>query len=89
MIIIGKWLGLITNASPYSIPPESAVTQVNLQALIPGELDVRKGLTSVTFTTHSGSTSPIVSVFSYQHSTTPHTVYQNSAGRIFVGKGAS
>lgn len=89
MIIIGKWDGLNTNSSPYSTPPTSAVTQVNLQCLVPGELRTRNGLTSVSFTTHTGTTSPVVQAIHYQNGTAPNVVYHNAAGQVFVGKGPS
>ena len=89
MIVIGKWDGLITNASPYSVPPTAAITQVNIQCLVPGELRSRQGLTSVSFTTHTGTTAPIIRAVHYQNGSVPNIVYQNSAGKVFVAKGAS
>jgi len=46
MIVIDKWQGLVTNASPYAVPPGAAVTQVNFQCLSPGAISVRMGVTS-------------------------------------------
>lgn len=89
MIVIDKWGGLVTNASPYAVPPTAAATQVNMQCLAPGELNVRSGRTSVTFATHTGSTSPVIQVTHFQHGTTPHIVYQNAAGAVYVAKGPS
>lgn len=86
MITIDKFAGLATNASPYSIPPGAAVTQVNVQVILPGMLTVRDGLTTVSWTTHTGSTEPIVRSINYQHSTYPQVVYQNSAGAIYVAR---
>lgn len=88
MIVIDKWAGLVTNASPYSLPPGAAVTQVNLQVLSPGRLVVRPGLNAVSFSSHAGSTAPIVRAFRYP-AQTESVVYQNSAGKIFVAKGPS
>ena len=88
MITIDKFAGLVTNASPYSIPPGAAVTQVNLQVISPGQLNVRPGSTTVSFTTHTGSTSPIVKAFRYPGEP-EGIVYQNSAGTIFVARGPS
>ena len=62
------------------------MTQVNLQCISPGQLNVRPGTTSLTFTTHTGSTLPIVKAFRYPRST-EQIVYQNNAGKIIVGKG--
>jgi hypothetical protein len=88
MIAIDKWPGLVTNASPYSLPPGAAVTQVNLQVLSPGQLTVRPGLNAVSFASHTGSTLPIVRAFRYP-AQTEAVVYQNSAGKIFVARGPS
>lgn len=87
MIVIDKWSGLVTNASPYALPVGAAVTQVNLQVLAPGQVTVRPGDATVSWTTHTGSTAPIVAAVRYQHSTTENVVYQNASGGIFVAKG--
>lgn len=87
MIVINQWGGLATNASPYAIKPGTAVTQVNLQSLAPGSVVVRDGLTSVSFTTHTGSTQAVIQTFHFQHGTLPHVVYQNASGHIYVAKG--
>jgi hypothetical protein len=84
MISIDKWAGLVTNASPYAIPPGAAVTQVNLQVISPGKVSVRPGYTAVSFTSHTGSTQPIRAMFRYPRSG-ESIVYQNSAGQIIVG----
>lgn len=42
-----QWQGLITNASPYAIPPGSSVEQVNAQTNKPGQLSSRKGMAVV------------------------------------------
>lgn len=44
---IDRWLGLFTNASPYSIPVGANVSQTNLQIRRPGELTPRSGMDSV------------------------------------------
>lgn len=89
MIVIDKWTGLATNASPFVIPPTSSATQVNLQCLEPGEIASRAGMTTVTFTTHTASTSPVVQCVHFQHGLVPQIVYQNAAGRLYVAKGPS
>lgn len=88
MIVIDKWAGLVTNASPYSIPPGASVTQVNLQCLRPGELACRPGLNAVSFSSHTGSTSPVVSMMRVPGST-ESLIYQNSAGQIRIARGPS
>lgn len=85
MIVIEKWAGLVTNASPYAIPPGAAVTQVNLQAIVPGQISVRPGTASVSFATHAATTSPVVRMFRYPRDT-ENVVYQNSLGQIRVGR---
>lgn len=87
MIVIDKYAGLATNASPYSLPPGAAVTQVNVQVLVPGQIQVREGLTTVSWTTHTGATEPIVRAIHFQHSTFPQVVYQNADGGLYVAKG--
>lgn len=86
MIVIEKWAGLVTNASPYAIPPGSAVTQVNLQVISPGQVVVRPGTAGVSFSSHTGSTHPILQAFRYPRDT-ESIVYQNAAGKLFVAKG--
>lgn len=88
MIIIEKWAGLVTNASPYSIPPGSAVTQVNLQVISPGQLVVRPGTEAVSFASHTGSTAQIVRAVRYPRQN-DNVVYQNSEGRVFVARSPS
>lgn len=88
MIIIEKWAGLVTNASPYSIPPGAAVTQVNLQLVSPGQLVVRPGTTAVSFASHTGSTAPIVRAVRYPRQN-DNIVYQNAEGRLFVARSPS
>lgn len=87
MIVVEKWNGLVTNASPYAIPIGAAVTQVNLQALVPGRLSVRPGLNAVTFSSLTGGTAAIRSALRYPDEQA--IVYQDSLGVIRVGKGPS
>jgi hypothetical protein len=44
---IEKWVGLVTAASPYSVPPGGAVEQNNLQVRKPGQLTPRPGMSLV------------------------------------------
>lgn len=88
MISIDKWAGLVTNASPYAIPPGAAVTQVNLQVLSPGRLTVRPGTAAASFSSHTGSTQSIVRAFRYPGAVEA-VVYQNSSGSIRIAKGPS
>ena len=88
MISIEKWAGLVTNASPYAIPPGAAVTQVNLQVISPGNVTVRPGTAAVSFSSHTGATAPIIRAFRYPRSE-ENIVYQNSEGKIFVARSPS
>jgi len=89
MITIEKWAGLATNASPYAIPPGAAVTQVNLQVINPGQMVVRKGATTVTFATTSGTTVPVVKAMRTPFGGVEKVIYQNSSGQVFVAQGPS
>lgn len=88
MIVIEQWSGLVTNASPYSIRPGAAVTQVNMQVLSPGELSVRPGTVGVTFTKHTGSTEGIWRAFRYP-SPTESIIYQSRDGVVRIAQGPS
>jgi hypothetical protein len=87
MIVIEKWGGLVTNASPYVLPPGAAVTQVNLQAIAPGRLQVRPGLAAMSFSSLTAGTAPIRSALRYP--TGNSVIYQDAAGAIRVAVGAS
>lgn len=87
MIIVEKWGGLVTNASPYAIPPGAAVTQVNLQALVPGRVSVRPGLNAVSFASLTAGTTAIRAAIRYPD--TESILYQDAAGAIRVGRGPS
>lgn len=86
MIVIEKWAGLVTNASPYALPPGAAATQVNLQVLNPGQIVVRPGLVNVSWATHTAGSTTVVKIANFQNSTFPQLVYQNAAGGIYVAK---
>lgn len=81
MISIEKWAGLVTNASPYSLPPGAGVTQVNLQAINPGQLLVRPGLNAVTY---SGSTGSHVRSAIRYPGASERVVWQDANGGIYV-----
>jgi hypothetical protein len=87
MIVIEKWGGLVTNASPYVLPPGAAVTQVNLQAIAPGMLSVRPGRAAVSFVSLTAGTAPIRSAIRYPENNA--LVYQDGGGAIRVGLGPS
>lgn len=87
MIVIDTWRGLVTNASPYALPPGAAVTQTNLQCRRPGELTARDGQTLLTVTTHTGTTVPIIEMFRAPLAGVEAVIYQNLSGHLFVARG--
>lgn len=56
---IRKWLGLVTAASPYTLPPGAASEQNNLQLLNPGQLVPRPGMSPLPAT----ATSAVVALY--------------------------
>lgn len=87
MIVIDTWKGLVTNASPYSLPPGGAVSQINFQCRRPGELSARNGQTGVTFTTGNGGNGAIVEMFRCPVGTSEAVMYQTSGGQVYLAKG--
>lgn len=57
------WGGLVTNASPYAVPPGAATEQTNLTNTIPGQLSCRKGMLPVRFVE---SPPALVDVYPYE-----------------------
>lgn len=49
------WGGLMTNASPFALPPGAAVEQVNLCADVPGQIYTRGGMRPVAFVQPAGA----------------------------------
>jgi hypothetical protein len=89
MIVIQKWPGLITNASPYALPPGAAVTQVNVQARTPGALIVRDGMTGVAFASVAAGTAAIQRAIRAPCGGQERIVYQDAAGAVRVAAGPS
>lgn len=80
MITIDTWKGLVTNASPYSIPPGAAVTQVNLQCIVPGQLNVRLGHTTLSFSSGTAGATAVRSAMRYPNGNA--IIFSDSAGNI-------
>lgn len=87
MIIITKWAGLATNVSPYALPPGAAVTQVNVQCINPGQVTVRPGMTTTSWSTHSASNVPVTTIRRFQNGTLETVVYQNASGGMYYARG--
>ena len=58
-----KWVGLVTYASPYMVPPGAGVEQDNLHSRIPGQLTVRNGMRVVAFSDHEPEEVPVITDF--------------------------
>lgn len=89
MIVIQKWPGLITNASPYAIQPGAAVSQVNVQVIRPGQLSARDGLSAVTWSSVTATTSPVRRAFRAPCNGQERLVYQEASGAVRVAVGPS
>jgi len=87
MIVIDTWRGLITNGSPYALPPGAAVTQANFQCRVLGELNARNGQTSVTFSTHSAGATQVVEMFRCPIGAAESVIYQSADGHIRIARG--
>jgi hypothetical protein len=83
VIVVDRWLGIVSNASPYALPPGAAVVQHNLQAIAPGQLTPRPGITSIAFSSADSTSSPICAAFRYQYGTSEHLVYQDTDGKVY------
>lgn len=84
MIIIDKWGGLATNASPYAVPPGAAVEQVNLQCIRPGQIEGRPGLEALTLGTYTNSlNSTLISLYRI-HGTPERVLAKDSIGRLYL-----
>jgi hypothetical protein len=83
-----KWAGLVTNASPYEVPVGSAVTQVNMQVISPGKLNVRLGNTTAGFSSITATGSTIISAFRYARPiASDSVVYQTADGKVYIAQG--
>ena len=51
MIRINKWMGVVSYASPYVLPPGGAVEQINMCCMMPGQIQARGGMEKAGSTT--------------------------------------
>lgn len=58
-----QWPGLVTNASPFAIPPTAAVEQLNLASHVPGQVSVRGGVRKVSVV---GGSPDLLDCFPYE-----------------------
>lgn len=88
-IFIDKWLGRISNKSPHT-NPAAGVECNNLSTVVPGELRVRKGMRTVTFSNDQASTTnDVISMTSFNHPVGQMVIYEDSGGNVRIGKGAT
>lgn len=73
------WAGLVTNASPYAIPPGAAVEQTNLVTSTPGQLVSRGGMRPVSFTS---SAPEIRDCYPYVFNNSVRMLVLNPSGQI-------
>lgn len=77
-----QWAGLVTNASPYILPPGAAVAQDNLHCRTPGQLEVRDGMRKVLFSGPQGFDS--ISIYPYAFNGQTSVVALKSNGTVHV-----
>jgi hypothetical protein len=78
MIVIDTWKGLVTNGSPYALPPGAAVVQTNFQCRKPGELSARNGQTA------KANGPQMLEMFRCPVGADEKVVYQSSTGSIGI-----
>ena len=76
-----QWAGLITNASPYAIPPGAAVEQTNLSSAVPGQLATRGGMMPVQFDA-GGNASGALDIYPYVHGNSVKLLVLTSGGAV-------
>lgn len=79
---VKQWAGLVTNASPYILPPGAAAVQENLNCRTPGQLQVRDGMRLLTFGTGTGFES--VSIYPYSFNGVTKLVALAANGTVSV-----
>jgi hypothetical protein len=60
MLRINKWSGLLTQASPYSIPPGAAQRQINFILSAPGQISSRDGMVPINFRSGRAAVSGVI-----------------------------
>lgn len=85
------WAGLVTNASPYAVPPGAAVEQVNLTTVTPGQLTSRGGMRPVAFavpnvtpTTFADATQEMRDCYPYVFGNAVKVLALNASGEVVV-----
>ena len=76
-----KWAGMVTNASPYALPPGACVMQVNMTNAIPGQITSRAGMLPVRFLGQPGE---LLDVYPYEAGGKTYIVGLNHAGKLIA-----
>jgi hypothetical protein len=76
------WAGLVTNASPFALPPGAAVEQVNLNCSVPGQLQTRNGMRPLAVTPEDRTS--IVHCHAVQLPSGPAVIAQRADGTVVV-----
>ena len=74
-----KWAGLMSNASPYALPPGAATVQVNLTTEVPGQLTSRGGMLPVRF---ASAQPELLDIYPYESSGKTYLVGLTSQGHL-------
>lgn len=87
---VEEWRGRVSNPSPHTLKPGAGIDHNNLRCINPGETDVRGGMTPVTFSnTTTSTTNSIIAMANYSHPLGDMIVYEDSAGNIKAGRNPS
>jgi len=74
-----SWSGLITNASPFALPPGAAVEQVNLVTYVPGQISARGGMAKASFV---GSAPSVLDCYPYEQNGKTYLLALTGAGQL-------
>lgn len=78
-----SWKGLVTQASPFSLPPGAAVEQVNLGVNIPGQLATRGGMRAIA---SLPSVPAVVDVYPYEYEGKVFLMSLTAAGELVASE---
>jgi len=86
MLRLAKWGGVVTNVSPYAVPPGGAQQQVNFMLTRPGQLTSRGGMRPLDDPTGAGGMGVVEQMWVISGGVgKPDTVLTlNDAGELFL-----
>ena len=86
---INEFAGFASNRDPHD-SPEVAVSGKNMRTHIPGLLSARKGCKPVTYSNaDTATTNDAIAAIGVRNEIGDMVIYEDSAGNLVVGKGAS